>query len=64
MHNNLKAEIIRKKINKEKMAETIGKTYNTLNLKISGKYPFTYDEAIKIQEAFFPDYDIKELFKK
>ncbi|MEF9991358.1 MAG: hypothetical protein RR657_01515 [Peptostreptococcaceae bacterium] len=64
MHNNLEAEITRKRINKQKIATTIGRTYNTLNLKISGKYPFTYDEAIKIQEEFFPECDLKDLFKK
>lgn len=64
MHNNLQAEIVRKKINKQMIADAIGRTYNTLNLKISGKYSFTYDEAIKIQERFFPDCDLKELFEK
>lgn len=63
MHNNLQAEIKRKNINKKLIASSIGKTYNTLNLKISGKYPFTYDEALKIQETFFSEFNLKELFK-
>lgn len=64
MYNNLEAEIARKRIKKPIIAKVIGKTYNTLNLKISGKYPFTYDEALRIQEEFFPECDFKELFKK
>ncbi|MDU1053325.1 hypothetical protein [Clostridium baratii] len=64
MYCNLEAEIARKKIKKPIIAEAIGKTYNTLNLKIAGKYPFTYDEALIIQEEFFPEVDLKELFKK
>lgn len=64
MHNNLEAEIKRKKINKKIIALKIGRTYNTLNLKISGKFPFTYDEALKIQEEFFPDIELKELFRQ
>ncbi len=64
MYCNLEAEIARKKIKKTIIAEAIGKTYNTLNLKIAGKYPFTYDEALTIQEEFFPEVDFKELFKK
>lgn len=64
MYNNLEAEIVRKKIKKPDIAEKIGRTYNTLNLKLSGKYPFTYDEALIIHENFFPECDFKELFKK
>lgn len=63
MYNNLEAEIVRKKVKKEQIAKKIGKTYNTLMLKMSGKYSFTYDEAILIQETYFPDCNIKELFK-
>lgn len=64
MYNNLEAEIVRKKINKKDIAKKIGRTYNTLNLKIAGKYQFTYNEALEIQESFFPEYDFKKLFKK
>lgn len=64
MYANLEAEIVRKRIKRGTIAEAIGKTYNTLNLKIAGKYPFTYDEALKIHEQFFSEYDFKQLFKK
>lgn len=64
MYRNLEAEAVRKNIKKEAMAEAIKKSYNTLTLKMSGKYPFTYDEALKIQETFFPECDLKVLFDK
>jgi plasmid maintenance system antidote protein VapI len=64
MYINLQAEIIRKGLKKELIAREIGRTYNTLNLKIAGKYPFTYDEALIIQEKFFPEFKLKELFQK
>lgn len=64
MYSNLEAEIVRNRISKEILAKAIGKTYTTFTLKLNGKYSFTYDEAIKIQETFFPDIEIKELFKK
>jgi|GEM_PF-449488 len=63
MYNNLEAEIARKKIKKPEIAEEIGRTYNTFNLKVAGKYPFTYEEALLIHEKFFPECDFKELFK-
>ncbi|CAM3017168.1 hypothetical protein HAHI6034_12015 [Hathewaya histolytica] len=64
MYNNLEAEIARKKIKKLLIAKEIGRTYNTLNLKLAGKYPFTYDEALIIHEKFFPECNFKDLFKK
>lgn len=64
MYNNLEAEIVRKRIKKQDIAKEIGRTYNTLNLKIAGKYQFTCDEALAIQEKFFPEYDFKKLFEK
>ena len=64
MYRNLEAEIVRKNLNKEDIAKAINKTYNTLTLKIAGRYPFTYDEAVTIQENFFPNCEIKQLFYK
>lgn len=64
MYRNLEAEIVRKEISKDEIAKAINKTYNTLTLKMAGKFPFTYDEAVTIQEKFFPNCDLKTLFKK
>ena len=64
MYNNLNAEIVRKKIKKIDIAKAIGRTYNTLNLKISGKYPFTYQEALLIHELFFQIVILENYSKK
>ncbi|MCR1954098.1 hypothetical protein NSA24_04510 [Clostridioides mangenotii] len=64
MHRNLEAEFIRKNINKDIVAKTIKRTRRTLDLKIQGRFPFTYDEAVEIQERYFPECDLKDLFRK
>ena len=30
--------------------------------KLKGKYPFTFQEAMLVQEKFFPEYELKYLF--
>ena len=62
MYKNLEAEIVRHNISKNDIAKVIGKNYITLTLKLRGKSSFLYEEAVKIQETFFPEYDLKELF--
>lgn len=64
MYRNLEAEIARIGADKHDLAKSIGRTYNTFLCKMRGEYPFTYDEAVKIQENFFPNTDIKILFTK
>lgn len=63
MYLNLEVEILKHKIKKEEIAKVIDKTLNTLRQKMIGTSNFTYDEAVKIQETFFQNYDLKELFK-
>ena len=63
MYLNLEVEILKHKIKKEEIAKVIDKTLNTLRQKMRGTSNFTYDEAVKIQETFFENYDLKELFK-
>ena len=62
MYKNLEAEIARRNISKNDLAKVIGKNYITLTLKLRGKSSFLYEEAVKIQETFFPECDLKELF--
>ena len=33
-------------------------------MKLNGKSSFLYEEALTIQESFFPDVDIKYLFQR
>lgn len=34
----------------------------TVRDKLRGKYPFTFQEAMLVQEKFFPEYELKYLF--
>lgn len=34
----------------------------TVSDKLKGKYPFTFREAMLVQEKFFPEYELKYLF--
>ena len=63
MYRNLEAEMKRANVNKYQLAKCIGKTYNTVLQKMSGKYPFTLDEAMKIHQEFFPQLDFTKLFE-
>jgi len=54
----------RNQIAQQDIAILLGKTVSTVNTKINGKYPFTLDEAMKIQENLFKDKDIPYLFEK
>jgi|CZCB01.1.fsa_nt_gi hypothetical protein len=64
MYKNLLAEMARHNISRKQIAELIGGSYNHVREKIKGKYEFEYGEAVKIQETFFPDLDLKYLFDR
>jgi hypothetical protein len=64
MYNNLIAEMARNRMQRDVISKVIGKSYNQTREKINGKAPFTYDEALTIQETLFPDLDLKYLFKR
>jgi hypothetical protein len=64
MYRNLVAEMARNQVDRYAIAKAIGKSYNQTREKINGKSPFTYDEALTIQEAYFPDVDLKYLFER
>lgn len=64
MYSNLILEINANKINKAEIAAAIQKTSNLFSLKLSGKKSFTYEEAIIIQETFFPKHNLQYLFYK
>lgn len=34
----------------------------TVSDKIKGRYPFTFNEALEIQQHFFPEYELGYLF--
>lgn len=64
MLNNLEDIRKKKKVSLVDMADLLGVKYQTISEKINGKSDFKFGEAIKIQETFFPEYEIKYLFSK
>lgn len=46
-----------------KIAKTLGIHRNSVANKLNGITPFTVEEAFKIQAVFFPDLELKYLFK-
>lgn len=49
MYPNLRAELARRGITLEKLAELLDKTISTISLKMRGESPFTLNEAVKIK---------------
>lgn len=64
MYNNLRAEMARKGLTIQDLADTLGVRYATVCDKLNGKYRFYYDEAKKIKDTFFPECEIEYLFER
>lgn len=63
-YENLKAEMARKEISIGIIAELLGIHRNSVSKKVNGHCSFTVEEAVKIQETFFPDKEFKYLFTR
>lgn len=46
------------------IADLIGVKYQTVSEKINGSSSFKFEEALAIQEKFFPEYDLVFLFSQ
>lgn len=64
MYPNLRAEMKRKGITLAWLADQLGITIGTLSQKLTGKSPFTLNEAKKIKEILELDIPIEILFKE
>lgn len=64
MLDNLEKARQEKNISLVSMSAVLGVKYQTLREKINGTSEFKFKEALIIQEEFFPEYEIKFLFKK
>lgn len=62
--SNLRAEMARKKISIEEMADFLGIHRNSVANKINGSSSFSIEESVKIQEKYFPELGLKYLFSK
>ena len=52
---NLAGEIARRGIKKKAIADALNICNRSLNNKLSGRVPFTWDEVKLIRSQFFPD---------
>ena len=59
----LESEIILRNITKKEMREFLGVEQSTFVTKLNGTRRFSLDEAIRLQEEFFPDISVNELFR-
>ena len=61
---NLKAEMARRSVKCIDLANLLGVRPATISLKIGCKSQFTFDEAQRIQQSYFPDLELQYLFKE
>ena len=59
----LESEIILRKISKKDTYQLLDVQPNTFTLKLNGNLRFSLDEAIRIQETFFSDVSVNQLFR-
>lgn len=57
----LVGEMAKKEIKRKQMSELLGISEKALKNKLDGKTAFTWPEAYKIQNTFFPYIEIKRL---
>lgn len=60
----LTGKIAERGISKAKIADAIGVSPRSLRNKMDGNTNFTWDEVCIIQERFFPDMQMKDLFSR
>ena len=63
MLNNLKKVLDAKGITVRAYAKVLGVDERTIQNKIRGRNPFTYQEAVATKKELFPEYDLEYLFK-
>ena len=61
---NLRVEMLKNKITIEELAEFLNIHRNSVSNKLNGNTSFTTEEAMAIQEKYFPDKELKYLFRK
>ena len=64
MYKNVRAEMSRKGIILEDLAEALGVTVPTVSQKLNGKYPITLNEAKVIKKRLGVDIPLEELFEE
>lgn len=62
IYKNLAAEMARKGITKKDLAKSLNMRYPTIVDKTNGKSRLYLDEAVKIRDMFFQEFDLEYLF--
>lgn len=62
MYPNLEAEMIRRDVSHDSIAQSINVKSRTVRNKLSGKTPFTWPEVKTIRKNFFSDIPVEVLF--
>ena len=63
MYSNLVAEMKANGVSKSDPQKLLQVHYNSVLNKLAHRTCFTIDEAMKIQEQFFPECELSELFR-
>ena len=63
MYSRLITEMKAKKVSRNDIHELLQIHCNSVSNKLRHRTSFTIDEAMKIQEHFFPECELSELFK-
>lgn len=61
---NLRGEMAKRRVSIEDIADLLGIHRNSVANKVNGESPFSFEQSVKIQEKFFPDLELKYLFRK
>lgn len=64
MYPNLRAEMAYNGVTIKDISNFLGVRYATVSDKMLGKSRFFFDEALKIKNEFFAEYEIEYLFYK
>ena len=64
MYRNLEAEMVRKGITQNRLAELLNLNSSTISLKMNGKRDFSYKEALRIKAILDVDIPLEKLFSQ
>lgn len=62
MYRNLEAEMVRKGITQNQLAELLKLNASTVSLKMNGKRDFSLNEAMRIKDILNVDIPLEKLF--
>lgn len=62
MYPNFKAEMVRRRMNMQELADKLGLSTSALYARVRGEKDLTIKEALKIKEVLGVDMPVEELF--